>query len=268
MADWSKDEFMQSWDEKYVTTNLKPGDKLYNAEVFLALNKRLCEDAPELKPVSHAIIMAACSALGRADVVGKYFDDVTKQSTPEESQAVFLKLREGMACIYPFVGMPALIPGAFGMIGVIKRKGEEYATLQKFRKGTIDEDNIRKGNDIRKIIYKTAGNSEIMDPFSKFFAELYNGSTAFTWGYLLAAASDNVFDLPHTHFIVATAITALGATRQTRSHLKATMGAGNSTSAVKAMVDVVSEIATWAGRPIVQPDVDALAEEVRSSLKA
>ena len=95
-----------------------------------------------------------------------------------------------------------------------------------------------------------------------------NGSTVFTWGYLLAAASDNVFDLPHTHFLVATAITALGATRQTRSHLKATLGAGNNTSAIKAMVDVVSQIANWAGRPIVRPDVDALAEEVSSSLNA
>jgi hypothetical protein len=95
-----------------------------------------------------------------------------------------------------------------------------------------------------------------------------NGSKAFTWGYLLAAASDNVFDLPHTHFIVATAITALGATRQTRSHLKATLGAGNSTAAVKAMVNVVCQIAEWAGRQIVRPDVDALADEVLLSLKA
>ena len=116
--------------------------------------------------------MAAGCALGRADVVGKYFDDVTKQATPEESQAVFLKLREGMACLYPFVGMPALVPGAFGMVGVIQRKGEQYATLQTFRKPTIDGDNIRQGNEIRKKIYKTAGNSEILDAFHKYFAEL------------------------------------------------------------------------------------------------
>jgi hypothetical protein len=116
--------------------------------------------------------MAVCCALGRADVVGKYFDDVTKQATPEESQEVFLKLREGMTCIYPFLGMPSLMPGAFGMIGVIARKGEQYATLQTFRKSTIDEDNIRKGNEIRKSIYATAGNSEILTAFQKYFAEL------------------------------------------------------------------------------------------------
>jgi len=57
MANWSQDEFMSSWDQQYVTTNLKPGDKPYAAETFLSLNEQLCADAPELKPVSHAIIV-------------------------------------------------------------------------------------------------------------------------------------------------------------------------------------------------------------------
>ena len=57
MADWSQNDFMDSWDKAYVTTNLKAGDKPYAAEMFLALNEQLCNDAPELKPVSHSIIV-------------------------------------------------------------------------------------------------------------------------------------------------------------------------------------------------------------------
>jgi hypothetical protein len=91
-------------------------------------------------------------------------------------------------------------------------------------------------------------------------------STIVTWGYLVAKANEEVFKPEQSHLIIATAITALGATRQTKSHIKATLGVGNSVAAVKTVIEVVSEIAKWAGRPIVSPNVDELAVEIKRAL--
>lgn len=208
MANWESDDFMREWDKLYVTTNLKPSAKPYSTDVFLDYNDQLCQGSSDLKAISYSIIVsldieqfpyprrsccktrspfdvlwlifpssipqkaAACSAVGRADVVGKFFDDITAGSSPEESQHIFLQLREAMTCIYPFLGMPSLVPGCFGMIGVLQRKGEQYASLRQFRKPTIDEENIRKGLELRKKIYASAGNSEILTLLGKYFADL------------------------------------------------------------------------------------------------
>ena len=69
-----------------------------------------------------------------------------------------------------------------------------------------------------------------------------------------------------SHLVVAAAITAYGATRQTRSHILASIGIGNSVDTVKAMVSTVSKIATWGGKPVATPDIDALAEQIRQAL--
>ena len=93
-------------------------------------------------------------------------------------------------------------------------------------------------------------------------------STVVTWGYLIAKANEEVFQPQESHLVVATAIMALGATRQTKSHIKATLGIGNTIQAVKAVVGVVSRIVDWADRPPVGPfDVDQLAGEIQSALK-
>jgi hypothetical protein len=67
--------------------------------------------------------------------------------------------------------------------------------------------------------------------------------------------------------IIAASIAALGATRQTKSHIKATLGIGNSVASVKTVLDVVRKITEWADRPIGNFDVDALSEEIQNALK-
>ena len=87
-----------------------------------------------------------------------------------------------------------------------------------------------------------------------------------SWAYIIAKANDEVFEVHDSHLIVAATITALGATRQTRSHIKATIGIGNSVETVKAMVHVASKLAAWAGNPIAEPDVDELARQIQATL--
>ena len=91
-------------------------------------------------------------------------------------------------------------------------------------------------------------------------------STVVTWGYLIAKANEEVFAENHSHLILASAIIALGAARQARSHVKATIGIGNDVKTVKAVVEVVLKIAEWAGKPIQIPDVDNSAKQVYENL--
>ena len=76
-----------------------------------------------------------------------------------------------------------------------------------------------------------------------------------------------MFTVNEAHLILLSAITGLGAVRQTRSHIKATLGIGNRVDTVKEMLRVVAKIAEWAGSPLTNlPDVDDCARQVVASL--
>jgi hypothetical protein len=222
----------------------------------------------------------ACCAVNRADIVGKFFDYVSEDYTPEQSQEEFLRLREAITIVYPFLGMPTCIPACYGMIGVIERKGREYASVQRLRAPIMTEEDVAKGKELRARIYAGVGNSGIFSLMDRYFTELcmMSGtpkkinhancnvvacSTAFTWGYLISKANEEVFEVWQSHLILVAAITGLGAVRQTKSHVKATIGIGNKVDTVKAVLDVVVKIAEWAGRPLTTvPDVDDCARQI------
>ncbi|KAH9204528.1 hypothetical protein DL95DRAFT_495951 [Leptodontidium sp. 2 PMI_412] len=267
MTDWNADQFMSQWDKKYVSTNVKSGSRPYDKDLFLGICSKLSNSRPELKSYSHAIIAAACCAVNRADVVGPFFDHITTHSTPAESSQIFLCLREALTIIFPYLGLPTCIPACYGMIGVTQRKGAEFASTKVLRKETIDEEDVRKGKELRAKIYKGVGNSEIFDLMNVYFTDLFTTSTVVTWGYLISKANEEVFQPQESHLIIVTAITALGATRQTKSHIKATLGIGNSVECVKAVLEAITKIAEWADRPIATFDVDALSREIQEALK-
>ncbi|KAM5346009.1 hypothetical protein ACJ41O_011870 [Fusarium nematophilum] len=267
MLNWDTDLFMSEWDKKYVSTNVKVGSRQYEREFFVALNSKLVTLHPELQSYSYAIIAAACCAVGRADVVGRFFDDMTFDSTPEASEKTFLCLREAITIIFPYLGMPTCIPACYGMIGVVQRKGQAYASTKVLRKTTIDETDVMNGRNLRSRIYRGVGNSDIFNLMDKYFTDLFTCSTVVTWGYLISKANDEVFQPQESHLIIAASIAALGATRQTKSHIKATLGIGNSAACVKDALEVVTRIAEWAGRPIAAFDVDGLSREIQDSLK-
>ncbi|KAF9884379.1 hypothetical protein FE257_001835 [Aspergillus nanangensis] len=179
MADWDTDKFMSEWDKKYVSTNVKPGAPTYSKEFFLDLHTDLTTSHPELKGFNDAIILitgparaTACCAVSRADVVGRFFDDITADANPGDSEETFLRLREAITIAFPYVGMPTCIPACYGMIGVVQRKGEAYASTLVLRNGTITEQDARKGNVLRSRIYKRVGNSEIFGLKDHYFTDL------------------------------------------------------------------------------------------------
>ncbi|KEF54720.1 uncharacterized protein A1O9_09162 [Exophiala aquamarina CBS 119918] len=268
MASWDTEEFMSQWDKKYVSTNVRPGSKAYDGRFLLGLESRLASSQPELKNIANTLIVAACCAVGRADVVGRLFDDLTATATPEQSEYMFLRFREAITIIFPYLGLPTCMPACYGMIGVIQRKGAGYASTKSLRKKTITKDDVQKGTELRARVYRGVGNSEIFSLMDSYFTDLITTSTVVTWGYLIAKANEEVFQPQESHLIVATAIMALGASRQTKSHIKATLGIGNSVNGVKAVIDMVTQLAEWADRPRIGSfDVDQLGEEIKAALK-
>jgi hypothetical protein len=115
--------------------------------------------------------VASC-ALGRADLVGKWFDDQTKDFSAEESRRLFVRLRESIMCVYPFLGVPACMPACYGMIGVLERKGEVYGDTKRLRKPFMDEEDVQRGKELRATIYASAGNSGIFALMDKYFPDL------------------------------------------------------------------------------------------------
>jgi hypothetical protein len=114
---------------------------------------------------------ASC-AIGRADVVGRFFDRITTTATPEESRRIFLRIREAITIVYPFLGIPTCIPACYGMIGVVERKGQEYGETKVLRKQIIDDEDVRKGKELRARIYSGVGNSGIFALMDKYFTDL------------------------------------------------------------------------------------------------
>lgn len=91
-------------------------------------------------------------------------------------------------------------------------------------------------------------------------------STTFTWGYLISKANEEVFEVNESHLVVASAITALGAIRQSNSHIKATPAVGNSIPVVYAVLEVIQKIAKWAGKELQVPDVGKCAKEIQKAV--
>lgn len=105
-------------------------------------------------------------------MAGRFFDDVTSNSTPAESEQLFLRLREAITIIFPYLGMPTCIPACYGMIGVIQRKGPEFASTKVLRSPYVTEDDARKGQELRSRIYSGVGNSEIFGLMNQYFTDL------------------------------------------------------------------------------------------------
>lgn len=92
--------------------------------------------------------------------------------TPEESQKIFFSVREAITIVFPYLGMPTCIPACYGIIGVVQHKGSEYASKKAFRKDTVDEEDARKGRELRGKIYKGVGNSQIFGLMDEYFTDM------------------------------------------------------------------------------------------------
>lgn len=91
-------------------------------------------------------------------------------------------------------------------------------------------------------------------------------STTTVFGYLIGGSLHQQ-TIAEAELFIAAAVTSIGATRQTKSHLKASLGVGNSIKAVETMIAVAGQVADWnhSARPETF-DVQKLAKEVEENL--
>lgn len=113
--------------------------------------------------------------------MGRFFDDITADATPEESEQIFLRLREAITIVFPYLGLPTCIPACYGMIGVVQRKGKEFASQKVLRKAAITEEDVRIGSELRARIYRGVGNSDIFALMDQYFTDLCELIFPLTW---------------------------------------------------------------------------------------
>ena len=58
------------------------------------------------------------------------------------------------------------------MIGVVQRKGKEYASTRVLRKATVTEEDVKKGTELRAKIYAGVGNADIFTLMDQYFKDL------------------------------------------------------------------------------------------------
>lgn len=82
-------------------------------------------------------------------------------------------------------------------------------------------------------------------------------------------ANDFCFTAAQGQYIIASGITAMGAVRQAKSHIKGGIDMGVSPAAMKAMVEVATEFLPTEGQVTCNSkgkiDIDALTKEVRAN---
>ena len=99
-----------------------------------------------------------------------------------------------------------------------------------------------------------------------FFVGYIAGAVIF--GYCFHGSRDNQ-PLKISELTVASAIVAMGATRQACSHCTAAISMGNSTTDVENVVAVASELAQWNRHPLGgEIDVKQLAVDLDKNLRS
>ncbi|RDH27571.1 hypothetical protein BDQ94DRAFT_184431 [Aspergillus welwitschiae] len=247
------------FDTRYTNANLARDATQYAPELFLALHERLSE-AVSSEKLATGIIAAILCAQCRGDVVARLVHDITSGWTKEEVRELFIAVREAITIAVPFVGLPNCMPACFGLVEELKQW--EIEKVEGPRRANLGEvDYTARGLETTTSLYRGVGNSEVRTMVQQYFPELsYFGRTTI-WGYLVG--SSPVLELQEAELIVAASIAAIGATRQTRSHIKCAISIENSVPAVVTLIDTVREIGAWNGKPISNDlDIPHLAEEL------
>ncbi|KAF4625769.1 hypothetical protein G7Y89_g12400 [Cudoniella acicularis] len=274
---------MSSFEKVYVSANNKPNAPDFDANFINELARKLVESAPELKPICTAILVCellpsrketisltrrkqASISIGahRADLVPHLLegDIVRAKENKDEVHKHFEHLRSVVMVVWPFVGIPWCVPACLGMINVLER----YNLLSVAEKQTLEglgPHHQQVGEVLLKRTYAGVQNSEVQDMLREYFPDFSSLTWTVVFGYCLSeTTASGTFEERQTQLILSTAIAASGATRQARSHLKASLGLGNSARAVRAVWVAASDLNIWNGVDLVPIDIDGICESV------
>ncbi|CAK7228824.1 hypothetical protein SBRCBS47491_007041 [Sporothrix bragantina] len=166
--------------------------------------------------------------------------------------------------IWPFVGIPWVVPAALGSVAVLQRKGLEHIGSKTFREPMDVEKLLEAGKDINAKTYAKVNNSQVRELLTLGFPEMRKSMSALVWGYNVSGASKTgLLTEAEVELLIATAIVAGGATRQSKSHIKASLGMGNSFDIVEEVVALATEFNEWNNTPLPNSlSVEELSKEL------
>ncbi|CAK7203397.1 hypothetical protein SEUCBS139899_006130 [Sporothrix eucalyptigena] len=255
----------------YVNTNTAPGAVAYD-EAFL-LNDLLeglvrSDEQAFANNIGLQVLFAMCCAMKRADLLPALFASVLRdQDVPTSETAtldLFYRTRETINIIWPFVGVPQIIPAALGLAGYLQSRNVSLKTNR--RRPDVNADDVALGKVTRVDIYKASANSEVFSMLDTYHGDLAYALNAVGFGYNMGRASKLGVPLPDAELVLTSALIALNATRQAGSHVKACIGFGYSESSLRAVVDMADKLAQWLGLKMNPMDIGELACQARSNL--
>ncbi|KAL1889731.1 hypothetical protein Sste5346_008717 [Sporothrix stenoceras] len=261
----------QNFLATYVNTNTAPGAISYD-EHFLVhdlLASLVQSDAEAFaNNTGLQVLFAICCAMKRADLVPALFAAILaggESSSDTETLELFYRTRETINIIWPFVGVPQIIPAALGLAGYLKSRGITELETNR-RRHDFGPDDVALGTTTRTSIYKASANSEVFTMLNAYHGDFSYVLNAIGFGYNIGHTASLGIPLPEAELILTSALIALNATRQAGSHVKACVAFGYSEISVRAVVTATDKLARWLGQRLNPIDIGELARQARLNL--
>lgn len=257
---------MASFESTFVNTNIPDGAAPYSQDALDAASRQLRQaDSSFFREFDLAAICVILCGNRRADAVPKYFEAYTKDLDEATTTKLFIQVREAITIIFPFIGLPNTIPALLGLTPYIKRRGLKISNKPS-RPAEITATDVENGEKYFHTIYDAVGNMAVHEMLETYYPDINYALRTIVFGYLMHRANDTIFTQQENQFCIAAAITASGATRQARSHLKGGIDMGVSKEAMAAMCKIATEdIPEWSNIPCSakgKMNVEELNEEV------
>ncbi|KAK9449625.1 uncharacterized protein V1518DRAFT_219292 [Limtongia smithiae] len=258
---------MTDFQSTFVATNLLPGSKPYDAnwmnDTLIALSSA---DPDFFSGFEFIALSVMLLGMRRGDAVPRLFEDATKDLDDESSVTCYMKFREAAIIVYSFIGLPNIVPSMMGIAAYLQGRGISPNPTPS-RPVLLGHEESINGKAHFKKVYNAVGNSKVSELVDMYFPDIAYTFNAVTFGYIMSRANNIAgFTEAQGQFIVAAAITAMGATRQARSHIKAALDMGCSLRSMSAMVQVCTVmLAEWSGYENAAKgklDTSALMDEV------
>ncbi|KIV78525.1 hypothetical protein PV11_10234 [Exophiala sideris] len=266
------DDF-ESFLGKYVTTNVAPGSVLYDSEFLIGelLDNLTKTDKGSFEKVGFYVLNAMCCAMKRADLVPSLFRSILRDRNASETdtRAIFSTLQETINIIWPFVGVPQVIPACLGLAGYLKACNASSIGQARSRQD-FGPDDTNLGTETRKTIYKASANGEVFEMLATYFGDFSHALNGICFGYNIGRVDHNIFSLAESELVLTATLISLGATRQAESHIKACIAFGYTEANVKAVIVTAEQLSDWLGVQLPSTkspiDVSRLAQQARKCL--
>ncbi|KAI1623187.1 hypothetical protein EDD37DRAFT_634043, partial [Exophiala viscosa] len=205
----------------------------------------------------------------RADLVPLLFQATVEASDGSEVSLLnlFRHFRETINIIWPFVGVPQVVPAAFGLAGYLQSRGFEELEDNRQR-DDISKEDIQRGADTRTTIYQASANNEVFEMLTTYHGDFAYALNTVGFGYNLGRMPSKDFSLPEVELILTSALIALNATRQAGSHIKACIAFGYSEGDLRAVADAAEKFANWQGLKLSPIDIQQLHRQARAVMES